>query len=543
MKIKFLFTLLACVFIAQLYAQDRRSNPIVSHMFTADPSAHVWDDGRLYVYPSTDNTPPQGYKTMDGYHVFSTDDMITWKDHGEILHSSQVEWGRKEGGFMWAPDCAYKNGTYYYYFPHPSGTDFKKTWKIGVATSTKPASDFKVQGYIEGLESLIDPCVFIDDDGQAYLYHGGPDIAHAYKLKDNMTEIDGERHLIKGLDGFREGLFIFKRNDLYYAIYPDDFPKYNKMRYAVSDNPFGPFECKGVFLDHTDIITMHGSAVEFKDQWYVFYHNGSLSGGIATNRSICFEPLEFNADGTIKMVTQTFGVRLPTFHQDKNFNNMFGSLGLGDYTTADLEKNRVKNNAISSIQIPEGYAVEVFKNDHFKGKSWVFENDRINLETIGCNDVISSIKIYKKIDNNLVQNGSFELATQGELKFWPTRANNPYTWIRNDSAQGYYALKYTGSKQPKPLSQKVTLKPNTTYQLSVLLKIEKGSTGQVIFDSKDGLIKNCNFELDATLKGDTWQKFECEFNSAELEILELRCLTSSEFNGTCYWDDVVLKEK
>jgi beta-xylosidase len=245
-------------------------------MFTADPSAHVWEDGRLYVYPSTDNAPAKGYKTMDGYHVFSTDDMITWKDHGEILHSSQVEWGREEGGFMWAPDCAYKDGVYYYYFPHPTGTDFKATWKIGVATSTKPASDFKVQGYIKDLPSLIDPCVFIDDNNQAYLYIAGNDECFGVKLKENMMEIDGELIKQTGLDGLREGPFVFKRNDMYYLIYPDDFPKFNKMRYAMSKNPLGPWEHNEVFLDSTDVITTHGSAVEYKGQWYLFYHNGNL---------------------------------------------------------------------------------------------------------------------------------------------------------------------------------------------------------------------------------------------------------------------------
>jgi hypothetical protein len=91
-------------------------------MYTADPSAHVWKDGRLYVYASHDIAPPRGCDLMDQYHVFSTDDMVHWKDHGEILRASQVPWGRKEGGFMWAPDCAYKNGTYYFYFPHPTGS-------------------------------------------------------------------------------------------------------------------------------------------------------------------------------------------------------------------------------------------------------------------------------------------------------------------------------------------------------------------------------------------------------------------------------------
>ena len=125
------------------------SNPFITHMYTADPSAHVWADGRLYVYASHDIDPPRGCDLMDRYHVFSTDDMVNWTDHGEILNSSQVPWGRKEGGFMWAPDCAYKDGTYYFYFPHPSDTKWNDSWKIGVATSKEPAANFTVQGYIE----------------------------------------------------------------------------------------------------------------------------------------------------------------------------------------------------------------------------------------------------------------------------------------------------------------------------------------------------------------------------------------------------------
>ena len=99
--------------------------------------------------------------------------MVHWKDHGEILNSSQVPWGRKEGGFMWAPDCTYKDGTYYFYFPHPSDTYTNNSWKIGVATSKEPAANFTVQGYIKGMDPMIDPFVFIDDDGQPYIYNGG----------------------------------------------------------------------------------------------------------------------------------------------------------------------------------------------------------------------------------------------------------------------------------------------------------------------------------------------------------------------------------
>jgi len=99
MKLFKLFALLLFVSTMSI-AQKRAENPIVTHMYTADPTARVWSDGRLYVYPSSDVYPPKGASRMDGYHVFSTDDMVNWKDHGEILHSRDVPWGREEGGYM-----------------------------------------------------------------------------------------------------------------------------------------------------------------------------------------------------------------------------------------------------------------------------------------------------------------------------------------------------------------------------------------------------------------------------------------------------------
>ncbi|WP_163325396.1 family 43 glycosylhydrolase [Draconibacterium mangrovi] len=295
-----------------------QKNPFVTHMYTADPSAHVWQDGRLYVYPSHDIAPPRGCDLMDRYHVFSTDDMVNWVDHGEILSSEDVEWGRPEGGFMWAPDCAYKDGTYYYYFPHPSGSEWNDTWKIGVATSKYPAKDFKVQGYIKGLKPMIDPCVFIDDDGEVYFYYGGGGKCEGGKLKDNMMEIDGEMKPMEGLEDFHEATWVHKYDGVYYLSYSDNHDEGNdkegvkgdnRMRYATSDNPLGPWKYQGIYMQPTDSYTNHGSIVEFKGQWYSFYHNSSLS---AKNgefndwlRSICVDKLYYNEDGTIKMVNQT----------------------------------------------------------------------------------------------------------------------------------------------------------------------------------------------------------------------------------------------
>ena len=290
-------------------------NPFITHLYTADPSAHVWDDGRLYVYASHDIDPPRGCDLMDQYHVFSTDDMIHWTDHGEILRASDVPWGRKEGGFMWAPDCAYRNGKFYFYFPHPSGTHTGSTWKIGIAVSDKPASDFKVGGYIKGMTSHIDPCVFVDDDGQAYIYNGGGGQCFGAKLKRNMTQLQGKPVPMEGLVDFHEGTWVHKYNGKYYLSYPDnhvgpDGKQYNRMHYAMSDSPLGPWEYKGIILDETDCDTSHGSIVEFKGQWYLFYHGCQLSQ-MGNLRSICVDRLYYNDDGTIRKVRQRHHSYLP----------------------------------------------------------------------------------------------------------------------------------------------------------------------------------------------------------------------------------------
>ena len=283
-------------------------NPFIRHIYTADPSAHVWADGRLYVYASHDIDPPRGCDLMDQYHVFSTDDMVHWTDHGEILRASQVPWGRKEGGFMWAPDCAYKDGTYYFYFPHPSGTYTNDSWKIGVATSKEPAANFTVQGYIEGLDPIIDPCVFVDDDGQAYLYQGGGGTCKGGRLKDNMMEIDGTMQSMEGLVDFHEATWVHKYNGKYYLSYSDNHNPgqegvegYNRMRYAVSDHPLGPWKYRGIYMGGSDCFTNHGSIVEYKGEWFAFYHSIALSGNPAL-RSVCVDRLYYNPDGTIRMV-------------------------------------------------------------------------------------------------------------------------------------------------------------------------------------------------------------------------------------------------
>ncbi len=274
-------------------------------LYTADPSAHVWDDGRLYVYASHDLEPAFGSDHMDRYHVFSTDDMTHWIDHGEILRADQVVWGRSEGGFMWAPDCAYNpnNDTYYFYYPHPSGTDWGATWKIGVATSSEPAANFTDQGYIEGLESLIDPCVFIDDDGTAYLYHGGGGRCMGGTLDPNdWTKVDGPMQEMEGLVDFHEAAWVHKYDGKYYLSHSDNHGNDgNQLRYAMSDSPLGPWTDMGVFMYAHGSLTHHGSIVEYQGKWWSFYHTSNFSNEYNL-RSVCVDELKYNPDGTMQVV-------------------------------------------------------------------------------------------------------------------------------------------------------------------------------------------------------------------------------------------------
>lgn len=282
-------------------------------MYTADASAHVWKiDGReiLYVYASHDMEPAIGCDRMDRYHVFSTEDMKTWTDHGEIMNAATVRkhdgWG--SDGFMWAPDCVYNpsDGLYYFYFPHPSENEnWNTTWRIGVAVSRYPDREFYVVGHIKDMPAAIDPCVFVDDDGQPYIYNGGGGVCYGGRLrKDDWTRLDGKMSRMTGLEDFHEATWVHKYNGRYYLSHSDNNSPGrggNRMRYAVSDSPLGPWESLGAYMYPTGIDTNHGSIVEYKGQWYAFYHTGNYSGQ-GTLRSVCVDPLTINPDGTLETV-------------------------------------------------------------------------------------------------------------------------------------------------------------------------------------------------------------------------------------------------
>lgn len=311
-------------------------NPVIRDQFAADPTARVFNN-KVYVYPSHDIPAPEGQRQdwfcMADYHVFSSENLTVWTDHGMILSQEQVPWGKTDAYSMWAPDCVYKNGKYYFYFPNAPKDG--RGFAVGVAIANQPEGPFTcVQEPIMGI-SGIDPCVLIDDDGSAYIYWSGMGIRGA-RLKENMLELDGELQEVKipkrdgmpemppmkmggqvmeGLpDGFKEGPFAFKRNGWYYLTFPwvrgntsNGANPTETLAYAMSRSPLGPWDFKGIIMAEHDnhCWTNHHSILEYKGQWYIFYHRNDFSPNMDKRRSARIEKIAFNSDGTIQEVKQT----------------------------------------------------------------------------------------------------------------------------------------------------------------------------------------------------------------------------------------------
>ena len=316
------------------------SAPLVTDIYTADPSAHVFEN-KLYIYPSHDweagipeNDLGDHFGMVD-YHVLSMDQIggpVT--DHGVALDIKNIPWAGRQ---LWAPDAAYKNGTYYLYFPAKDKDD---VFHIGVATSTNPAGPFTAMPEPMAGTFSIDPAVYQDNDGVFYMYFGGiwggqlqrwrtdqysPDGAEPgsdepalgprmAKLADDMTEMAEPLQEIKILDEkgqpllakdhdrrFFEAPWMHKYQGKYYLSYSTGDTHY--IVYATGDSPYGPFIYQGVVLNPVIGWTNHHSIVEYQGKWYLFYHDSTLSGGKTHLRCVKVTELNYRPDGSIIPVT------------------------------------------------------------------------------------------------------------------------------------------------------------------------------------------------------------------------------------------------
>lgn len=293
---------LACMPLAQA------ANPITGKMFTADPAALV-DNGRVYLYVGHDEAPEGGKDyVMNEWRVLSSCDMKNWKDEGAPIPFSTFAWARKDA---WAGDIAKRNGKYYFYATVSHKTVPGKA--IGVAVASSPTGPFvDARGTALVTNDMthetriswddIDPGVFIDDDGQAYLYWGNTVMKYA-KLKANMIEFDGPIHTV-GLDSFTEAPYVHKHNGTYYLTYSAKFPE--ETVYMTGPSATGPWTHRGVLMEKNDNVkTIHQAIVDFNGKSYIFYHNAKLAGGGEFRRSAAVEEFQYKPDGTIGLIAQS----------------------------------------------------------------------------------------------------------------------------------------------------------------------------------------------------------------------------------------------
>ena len=289
-------------------------NPIVQTIYTSDPAPMIYKD-TLYVYTGHDEDNST-YFTMNDWRCYSTTDMQNWTDLGSPLAYTDFSWAK---GDAWAAQCIERNGKFYMYVPlaaQSGGT------AIGVAVADHPAGPFKDalgKPLIAAGYGNIDPTVYIDTDGQAYLYWGNPQLYYV-KLNSNMTSYSGSINKVPLTTAafgkrdnhetretlYEEAPWFYKRNGLYYMLFAANLPEF--ISYSTSTSPTGPWTYRGVIMPtEGKSFTNHPGVVDYKGNSYFFYHNGALPGGSGFTRSVAVEEFKYNPDGsipTIKMTTQ-----------------------------------------------------------------------------------------------------------------------------------------------------------------------------------------------------------------------------------------------
>ncbi len=286
----------------------RAGNPIIKRPYTADPTALV-HDGVVYLYTGHDEAPDkhQDY-VMREWLCFSSADLVNWKPEGSPLAVREFKWAARDA---WAGDVKERDGEFYFYAPMEHATIPGKA--IGVAVSDRPTGPFRdARGSALITNDMtpdpaigwddIDPCAFVDDDGQAYLFWGNTR-CHYVKLKPNMIETDGPIETVD-VARFTEAPWVHKRGSVYYLSYASGWPE--KMAYATADEISGPWTFRGPFKVWAgNCNTNHHAIIDFHGGSYFFYHNGGLPNGGSFRRSVCVESLRYNPDGTIQPIHET----------------------------------------------------------------------------------------------------------------------------------------------------------------------------------------------------------------------------------------------
>ncbi|WP_207533985.1 glycoside hydrolase family 43 protein [Desertivirga arenae] len=396
----------------------KAQNPIIQTIYTADPAPMVYKD-TVYLFTGHDEDKSTWF-TMKDWHCYTTTDMVNWTDKGSPLSLKAFSWAKKDA---WAGQCIPRNGKFYWYVPINHET---MGMSIGVAVSDSPTGPFKDalgKPLVHSGNGDIDPTVFIDDDGQAYLYWGNPYLKYV-KLNKDMVSYSGEvvtvplnkegfnvrfKDVDKRPSAYEEGPWFYKRKNLYYMHYAaGGVPEH--LAYSTSTSPTGPWVYRDTIMriiGKGGAFTNHPGVVDYKGKSYFFYHNGALPGGGGFTRSVCLDEFRYNKDGSIPRIA-------PTKEGVKPVSNLNPFIRQEAETIAWEEGIEVGESMEAGI-----YVTEISNGDHIKLRSVDFKKGAKGFQANVASVAGGNIEIHlDSLEGVLL--GSVEVKNTGGKESWAT---------------------------------------------------------------------------------------------------------------------------
>jgi hypothetical protein len=396
----------------------KAQNPIIQTIYTADPAPMVYKD-TVYLYTGHDEDKSTWF-TMKEWRCYTTTDMVNWTDRGSPLSLKAFSWAKKDA---WAGQCIPRNGKFYWYVPMNHET---MGMSIGVAVSDSPTGPFKDalgKPLVHSGNGDIDPTVFIDYDGQAYLYWGNPYLKYV-KLNKDMISYSGDVVTVplnkegfsvrfKGVDkrpsAYEEGPWFYKRKNLYYMHYAaGGVPEH--LAYSTSNSPTGPWVYRDTIMriiGKGGAFTNHPGVIDFKGRSYFFYHNGALSGGGGFTRSVCVDEFQYNKDGSIPRIT-------PTTEGTVSVRNLDPFIRQEAETMAWEQGIETERSAEAGV-----YVTEISAGDYIKVRSVDFKKGARSFQANVASATGGVIKMHlDSLNGELL--ATFEIKNTGGLQTWST---------------------------------------------------------------------------------------------------------------------------
>jgi len=406
-------------------------NPIIQTKYTADPAPMVYND-TVFLYTSHDEDDATGFKMLN-WMLYTSTDMVNWTDHGFVAGVKEpyrtFAWA--DGHSAWAPQCIARNGKFYLYCP----TIYQGKMAIGVAVSARPYGPFAdaigKPLIFRSNPGDYDPTVFIDDDGQAYMYWGGNGPCYYVKLNEDMISVSGDIQVVS-IDftgtppeaSYTEGPWMWKKNGHYYLAWASRCCP-EGIGYAMSDSPTGPWKCRGTIMDPDERSSgNHPGIIEYKGNSYVFGFNYAILKQTLSKkyerRSICVAKMTYNADGSVKKLpwwAETVNTQVGTLnpYQKTEAETMAFSEGVKTDLITEWERSGRNNKKIGD----RIFVTSTNNGDYLKVQGVDFSKGATSVDVCVASLYGGKIEVRTdKIDGPII--GTIKVNTSGEGDSWKT---------------------------------------------------------------------------------------------------------------------------